>query len=107
PADLLDRDLEAGDDAGVATLREQLRIGIAGRDPRVAVLGVGNHVGEAPRADREELDRLLRRVAERVEPGPPLRAEDEVARSERLLAVPVPERRPAAEDEEHLLGSEV
>src|SRR5262245_13621686 len=78
---LLDWDLEPGDDAGIAALREEVGIGIAGRHPRVSVFGIGDHVREAPRTDREDLDRLIRRVAERVQPGPSLRAEDDVSRS--------------------------
>jgi hypothetical protein len=88
---LLDRDLEAGDDSRVAASREQLGIGIAGRHPCVSVLGIGDHVGEAPGADREDLSGFLRRVAERVQSGTSLGAEDEVARSQLLFAVLVPE----------------
>ena len=73
--------LEPGDDAGIAALGEEVGIGIAGCHPRVAVLGVGDDVGEAPGTDREDLNRLIRRVAECVEPGPSLRAEDDVSRS--------------------------
>ena len=55
----LDRDLEAGDDPGIAAAREELGIRIPGRNPGVAVLGVRNDVGEAPGAEREEPDGLL------------------------------------------------
>src|SRR5262245_62170669 len=88
---LLDRDLEPGDDAGIAPLCDEVGVGIAGRHPCVSVFGVGDHVREAPGTDREKLDGLIGRVAERVQPGPSLRAEDEVPRGQRLLAVLVPE----------------
>src|SRR5262245_6371975 len=78
---LLDWDLEPGDDAGVAALREEVGIGIAGRHPRLSVFGIGDHVGEAPSTDREDLSRFIRRVADRVQPGPSLWAEDEGSRS--------------------------
>ena len=42
-----------------------------------------------------------------MEPGTSLRAEDEVARSQLLFAVLVPEDGTTAEDEEHLFGPEV
>ena len=71
PNDLLDRDVEASDDAGVATSREQLGIGIAGRHPRISVFRVGDDVGEAPGTDREDLSRFCGRVAERVSPARP------------------------------------
>src|SRR5215475_12686634 len=99
---LLDRDLDPGDDARIAALREEVGIGIAGRHPRVSVFGIRDHVREAPRTDREDLDRFIGRVAERVQAGPSFRTEDDVSRSQRFLAVLVPKRRTAAEDEEHL-----
>jgi hypothetical protein len=63
---LLDRDLEASDDAGVAASREQLGIGIASRHPCLSVFGVGDDVREAPGTDREDLSGLFGGVAERV-----------------------------------------
>src|SRR5215213_9787589 len=78
PKDLLDRDLEASDDAGVAASREQLGIGIASRHPCVSVLGVGDDVREAPGADRKDSSGFLGGIAERVQAGASLRAEDEV-----------------------------
>lgn len=45
---LLDRDLEASDDAGVAASREELGIGIASRHPCISVFGIGDDVREAP-----------------------------------------------------------
>jgi hypothetical protein len=45
---LLDRDLEASDDAGVAASREQLGLGIARRHPCIAVLGVATTSGKLP-----------------------------------------------------------
>src|SRR5262245_14407511 len=105
PSALLDRDLEPGDDAGIAYLREEVGIGIASRHPRVSVFGIGDHVGEAPGTDPEDRYGFVGRVAECVQPGPSLRAEDHVAGGERLCAVLVPEQRTAAENEEHLFGS--
>src|SRR5215211_6496432 len=61
----------------------------------------------SPGADREELSGLFGGVAEGVEPGTSLGAEDEVARSQLLFAVLVPEEGTTAQDEEHLFGSEV
>ena len=66
PNDLLDRDLEASDDARVAASREQLGIGVASRHPRIYVFGVGDDVREAPGTDREDLSGFLGGVAERV-----------------------------------------
>src|SRR3954451_23227371 len=77
-ARLLDGDLEARDDPRIAAPREQLGVGIARRHPRVAVLGVSDDVGEAPGAGREDPRGLFRRIAERVQAGTPLRAEDDV-----------------------------
>ena len=71
------------------------------------MLGIGDDVREAPGADREDLSGLFGRVAERVQSGTSLGAEDDVARSQRLFAVPVPEDGTTAQDEEHLFGSEV
>src|SRR5215211_1885671 len=99
PKDLLDRDLEASDDAGVAASREQLGIGIASRHPCVSVLGVGDDVREASGADREELSGLFGGVAEGVESGTSLGAEDEVARSQLFFAVLVPEDGTTAQHE--------
>src|SRR5262245_3774914 len=79
---LLDRDLEAGDDARVAASREQLRVGIASRHPCISVFGVGDDVREAPGTDREDPSGFLAGVAERVQAGTALGAEDEVARSQ-------------------------
>src|SRR5215210_9508214 len=104
---LLDRDLEPGDDAGVAASREELGIGIPSCHPCVTVLGVGDDVREAAGTDREKLDGFFSGVAERVASGPALRAEDEVARGQLLFAVLVPEERAPAQDEEHLFCSEV
>src|SRR5689334_14990937 len=102
---LLDRDLEPGDDAGIAALRKEVWIGIASRHPRVSVFGIGDHVGEAPGTDRENPDGFISGVAECVQPGPSLRTEDEVAGGQGLFAVLVPEQRAAAENEEHFFGS--
>jgi hypothetical protein len=66
PTDLLDWDLEASDDAGVAASRELLGIGIASRHPCISLLGVGDDVREAPGTDREDLGRFFGGVAERV-----------------------------------------
>ena len=66
PNDLLDRNLEASDDAGIAASREQLGIGIASRHPCISLLGVGDDVRVAPGTDREELGGFLGGVAERV-----------------------------------------
>ena len=66
PNDLLDRDLEASDDAGVAAPREELWIGITSRDPCISVFGVGDDIREAPGTRREDLSGLFGGVAERV-----------------------------------------
>src|SRR5215204_4897724 len=105
--ELLDRDLEARNDARVAAFRDQLGVGIAGRNPCISVFGVGDDVGEAPGADREDPSGFFVGVAERVESCTSLGAEDEIARSQLLFAVLVPEEGTTAEDEEHLLGAEV
>ena len=55
------------------------------------MLGVGDDVREAPGTDREQLSGLLGRIAERVQSGASLGAEDEVARCQLLFAVLVPE----------------
>ena len=60
--------------------------------PRVSLLGIGDDVREAPGAHREDLRGLSGGVAERVQPGPPLRAEDDVSRSQRFLTVLPAER---------------
>jgi hypothetical protein len=78
PNDLLDRDLEASDDAGVAALRDELGIGIARCHPRISLLRVGDDVREATGTDREDPSGLFTGVAERVEAGAPLGTEDEV-----------------------------
>src|SRR5256714_4082234 len=104
---LLDRDLEASDYAGVVASREQLGIGIASRHPCISVFGVGDDVREAPGTDREDLSGFVAWVAERVESGTSLGAEEEVARSQLLFAVLVPEEGTTTQDEEHLFGSEV
>ena len=69
--------------------------------------GVGDDVRKAPGTDREDLSRLFGVAAERVESGTSLRAEDEVAGSQGLLAVLVPEDGTTVQDEEQLFGSEV
>src|SRR5262249_35401437 len=92
---LFDRNVEAGDNARIAF---GLAVGIPSRDPRVAVFGIGDDVGEAPGAHREQPNWFVSRIAERVQPGPAFRAEDEVPRGELLSAVQIPEHRAAAEN---------
>src|SRR5579859_2849237 len=104
---LLDRDLEASDDSGVAASREELGIGIACGHPGISLFGVGDDVRKAPGADREDLSGFPGGVAERVEAGTSLGAEDEVSRSQLLCAVWVPEDGTTTQHEEHLFGSEV
>src|SRR5207249_9630233 len=71
----------------------------------VSVFWIGDHVGEAPGTDREDPNAFISRVAECVQPGPSLRAEDEVAGGQRLFAMLVPEQWTAGENEEHLFSS--
>ena len=84
-----------------------IELRIAGCDPCVPVLRVGDDIGEAACADREDAGGLVGVVLERVHPSTPVRAEDDVARRELLFARRVAERRPSADDEEHLLGAVV
>src|SRR5687767_5825753 len=71
------------------------------------MLRVGDDVREAPGTDREDPSGFFGGVAERVESGTSLGAEDEVARSQLLFTVLVAEEGTTAQDEEHLFGSEV
>jgi hypothetical protein len=71
------------------------------------VFGVGDDVREAPGTDREDLSGFFGGVAERVQAGTSLGTEDEVARSQLLFAVLVPEDGTTAQNEEHLFGSEM
>src|SRR3954454_5804903 len=88
---LLDRDLEAGDDARVAASREELGIRVTSRHPCIALLRVGDDIRKAPGTDREEPNDVIARVAEGVETGTSFRAEHEVARRQLLRPVLVPE----------------
>src|SRR5579884_3694549 len=92
---------EPGDDAGVVPAG---KVGIPRGDPGVLVLGVGDDVGKATRADPEDPGRLVVRVAVGVQACAPLRREDEVAGGELLFALGCPEDGASTEDEEHLLG---
>src|SRR5689334_11678843 len=95
-------ELEPGDDPRIVAGR---KLGNPRGDPRVFVLRIGDDVGIAPGARRQDPGRLLVRVAEGVQTRPPLGTEQEVPRGELLLALEIAEGWPAAEDEEHLLGA--
>ena len=87
--------------------RASSSVGIASRYPCISVFGVGDDVREAPGTDRKDPSGFFGGVAERVQAGTSLGAEDEVTRSQLLFAVLVPEEGTTAQDEEHLFGSEV
>jgi hypothetical protein len=58
---LLVRDLEARDDA---LIPDGLAMGIPGRDPRIAVFGIGDDVREAPGTQRKQPNGFVGRIAE-------------------------------------------